>query len=305
VSTPRQAADEIVHLINSNPSSPLPEQIEAIIARVVPPPSERSVLATEDIGLHAWWTDPSLEENEAELGRRLEKISAARQRIIEQGNDIQALAAMVLSCEGEPLCFENLPSASNVGGADRWAARALATAVLRQQPSRLGEVSPALVAAFAEWQDARKLDHAASGAYGRTNDNDDCIRADHCAEVHTMKSKALLALGAKSFSDLRLLLPVVMEWNSPMSRSSPDFPHSILEKGGGDEGESLAEISVAYFIRAVMGLLGIEDIGQQPVAVREGRGGSDDQARAATLHHLHDARHRQKANSSPDTDAET
>jgi hypothetical protein len=61
----------------------------------------------------------------------------------------------------------------------------------------------------------------------------------------------------QSLADLQLLLPVVVHWNSPFSARSPDYPHCILEEGGEDEGESLESESPAYFIRAVMGLLGM------------------------------------------------
>jgi hypothetical protein len=130
--------------------------------------------------------------------------------------------------------------------------------------STLGTVSPALAAAFAEWEAARAQDHEAGNAYGRSDDEADSIRADHCAAAHRTKSEALLALGAHSFADLALLLPVVMEWNSPMHVTSSDYPDCLLKEGGEDEGEGLEERSVAYFIWAVMDLLRKQGVQFEP-----------------------------------------
>jgi hypothetical protein len=137
----------------------------------------------------------------------------------------------------------------------------------------LGEVSPAVAAAFAEWETARANDHEAVGTYAHTDAKADDIRAEHASEVHTTKSEALLALGAKSFADLCLLLPVVAEWNSPFSAKSPDYPHCILEKGSQDEDKGMEERSVAFFIRAVMDLLRMHGVlfepGCRPKLVRD------------------------------------
>lgn len=124
-------------------------------------------------------------------------------------------------------------------------------------PAMLGEVSPAMAAAFAEWEAVRAPYEAAGNKYGRTNDEADDLEAQRWADVFGEKSEALLALGARSFADLRLLVPVVAYWNSPMSVDSPDYPHCAFEIGGEDEGDGLEDKSRAYFIRAVMDLLGM------------------------------------------------
>lgn len=120
----------------------------------------------------------------------------------------------------------------------------------------LGSVTPALAAAFAEWESVRVHYEAAGDTCGRTNDKG--VRADtqHWVDLFGEKSEAVLALGAQTFADLQLLLPVVIYWNSPLSVNSPDYPHCTLETGGHDEGECLEPKSLAYFVRATMGLLG-------------------------------------------------
>ena len=85
------------------------------------------------------------------------------------------------------------------------------------------------------------------------------MQADYWSGVFGEKSEELLALGARSFAELQLLLPVVTHWNAPMHVDSPSYPECILEKGCDDEGEGLEERSVAYFICAVMGLLRMND----------------------------------------------
>jgi hypothetical protein len=73
------------------------------------------------------------------------------------------------------------------------------------------------------------------------------------------KSEAILALGARTFADLQLLVPVVTHWNAPMHLGSPDYPECILQEGGEDEGDGLEERSLAYFIRAAIVLLRMND----------------------------------------------
>jgi hypothetical protein len=49
----------------------------------------------------------------------------------------------------------------------------------------------------------------------------------------------------------------VIYWNSPLSLESPPYPHCIIQEGGEDEGESLQDKSTAYFVLAVIDLLGM------------------------------------------------
>jgi hypothetical protein len=208
-------------------------------------PVGRSAQVLEYMRVHKWWTDPRITDDAAEIDRRVKKLSAARQRILQEGTDVEALAAVVLGMEGNPLDFDNLPPVSRSGGVDRWAGRALATAVLRQRGQGMpSEPSPAVAAAFAEW-DAARVRCEAEEPHEDWDSNG----------AFNEKSEALLALGANSFADLALLLPAVLYWNSPTSGYSPEFPDCVVEKGGEDEGEGLEPKSAAYFIKAVIGLM--------------------------------------------------
>lgn len=150
--TTQQAAAEIVGLINASPRSPRQDEIEAIIRRVQTrqdaskAPAGRSAQAEEYMRLHNWWADqdPQVVNDEAELTRRLDKVCEARERILEDGTDIQALAAVTLSfLIPVPIDFDNLPSVTEPHP-DYGTACALATAVLRQgcqrtpPPSEIG-----------------------------------------------------------------------------------------------------------------------------------------------------------------------
>jgi hypothetical protein len=119
----------------------------------------------------------------------------------------------------------------------------------------IGAVSPALAIAFADWETVRDRHDAAGNLYGRTDEPRHKADADRWSEVFTEKSEALLALGAQSWADLQLLLPVVLYWNAPLMVKSPPYPHCTLERGGGDEGECLEARSTAYLVRALIDLL--------------------------------------------------
>jgi hypothetical protein len=120
----------------------------------------------------------------------------------------------------------------------------------------LGNISPDLAAAFAEWETVRDHYDAAGELYGHTDDPSHKVDADHWSQVFHEKSEAVLELGARSLADLQLLLPVVLYWNSPISLKSPPYPHCTLEVGGADEGEYFEAKSTAYLVRALIDLLG-------------------------------------------------
>jgi hypothetical protein len=110
-------------------------------------------------------------------------------------------------------------------------------------------------------------------------------RQDIIAEGHS-----LFAIGVRSFADLRLIVPAVVYWNSPGSVKSPAYPECILEVGGEDEGEGFEPKSVAYLVRALVGLLSMGGVASNiPVHARQ-----DDptlavlQERLAEVDRLHD-----------------
>lgn len=123
-----------------------------------------------------------------------------------------------------------------------------------------GPVTPELAAAFFAWDQARIRDS------DELDDHEARARQDIIAE----KTAALFAIGVRSFADLRLLVPVVAYWNSPGSVKSPDYPECILEPGGEDEGEGFEPKSVAYLVRAVIGLLGMGGVASSiPIHARQ------------------------------------
>jgi hypothetical protein len=120
-------------------------------------------------------------------------------------------------------------------------------AVPERRTAALDTATPALAAAFAEW-DAVRLRFESGEDLG-----DDAYRElDHrLAE----KTEALFAIGARTFADLQLLLPAVLHWNSPIEAGAPDYPECAFAEGL-DKAEGQDGRSVAHFIRVLRDLLG-------------------------------------------------
>ena len=289
--TAKQAAAQIVTLINSRPATPWPNEIEAIIAHVAPIPDATLTLPDHVVAYRDRAgkfmrqskvvgpmrpTEPNYAAEyrlSTDLSNQVDEIGdVILDTPAETWGDLVGLASIILHEAGHDLDAIGDLSRSRERDPEPVAAEMLALAILRLQamaiPQQhvcahvdpLGPVSRELAAAFFDWDQARireseELDDQAARA-----------RQDIIAE----KTAALFAIGVRSFADLRLIVPAVVYWNSPASVKSPDYPECVLEPGGEDEGEGFEPKSLAYLVRAVIGLLGMGGVASSiPVHARQ------------------------------------
>jgi hypothetical protein len=122
------------------------------------------------------------------------------------------------------------------------------TIIARAMPTNpLGQATPEMAAAFAEWEAVRVLHDSDV----QRSDEETGELGDRLVD----KTEALFAVRVRSFADLQFLVPAVVCWNAPLLVGAPGYPESAFADGP-DKAKGQDDRSVAHFIRTVRDLLG-------------------------------------------------
>jgi len=111
----------------------------------------------------------------------------------------------------------------------------------------LDTVTPALAAAFAEWDALRQRCESGEDL------GDDAY--NELDQRLVEKTEAMFAIGARTFADLQLLVRAVVYWNAPLMVGAPDYPECAFADGP-DRAVGQDGRSVAHFVGIVRDMLG-------------------------------------------------